>query len=140
MCAVTESARPPSTLGNNSVALGANSFAAGHNSVALGTGSVATRDNTVSVGHASAGLTRQITDVAAAVMPTDAVNLMQMQQSISAARTEAMSYAASGVAAAMAMPQLPRLAPGQSGWVRPWATTQAPTPWVWPGATRSAKA
>ena len=66
-------------VGTQSVALGANSSAAGAGSIALGAGSVANRANSVSVGDVSTGLTRQITNVAAGTMPTDAVDLAQLQ-------------------------------------------------------------
>ncbi|HZF82465.1 MAG TPA: adhesin, partial [Burkholderiaceae bacterium] len=102
--------------GNNSVALGANTLATGANSVALGQGSVATRDNSVSVGDASAGLTRQITNVASGVMPTDAANVGQLRQAVSAASDEMRKFSARGVAAALAMPQMPALTPGKQ-WV-----------------------
>lgn len=102
--------------GNNSVALGANTQALGHNSVALGTGSVAARDNTVSVGHSAGGLTRQITDVAAGVAPSDAVNVRQLHQTVDRANARAQDYAARGVAAALAVPQVPQLPPGKQ-WV-----------------------
>ena len=71
-------------VGNQSVALGANSSAAGAGSVAIGAGSVANRANSVSVGDANAGLYRQITNVAAGTMPTDAVDLAQLQAETSA--------------------------------------------------------
>ncbi|WP_259651932.1 hypothetical protein [Variovorax sp. UMC13] len=99
--------------GNNSVALGANTVALRNNSVARGKGSVATRENTVSVGDASAGLTRQITNVAAGTQATDAANLGQVEQAVNAATQDARTYAAKGVAAALAMPQMPALAPGK---------------------------
>ncbi|VTY37581.1 Autotransporter adhesin EhaG [Xylophilus ampelinus] len=102
--------------GNNSVALGANTLAIGNNSVALGQGSVATRDNTVSVGNAATGQSRQITNVAAGVLPGDAVNLSQMQQAVAASGEQSRQYAARGVAAALAMPQMPAQAPGKQ-WV-----------------------
>jgi len=99
--------------GNNSVALGANTQAIGSNSVALGQASVALRDNTVSVGDASVGLTRQITNVAPGTLASDAANVGQVQQAVSAATHDAKTYAAKGVAAALAMPQMPALAPGK---------------------------
>ncbi|HEF5873112.1 TPA: YadA-like family protein, partial [Burkholderia cenocepacia] len=88
--------------GNNGSAIGQGSIASGNNSVALGAGSVADRDNTVSVG--SAGAERQITNVAAGTAPTDAVNVQQMNNSVSSARQDAMG----GVAAAMAVAGLPQ--------------------------------
>ena len=60
----------------NAVALGANSNASAANSVALGANSVANEANTVSVG--SVGNERRITNVAAGVNPTDAVNMSQL--------------------------------------------------------------
>jgi autotransporter adhesin len=65
--------------GSNSVALGYAATANGNNSVALGAGSVANRDNSVSVGDAATGMQRQITNVAPGTMPSDAVNLGQVQ-------------------------------------------------------------
>ncbi|MFM9926887.1 adhesin [Variovorax sp. H27-G14] len=103
--------------GNNAVALGANTLAGGSNSVALGQGSVATRDNSVSVGNAATGLTRSITNVAPGVLPTDAVNLQQLQQMNAASASEARTFAAKGIAAAMAMSDAPMpSAPGKTSW------------------------
>ena len=76
--------------GNNATALGAAANASADNSVALGQGSVADRANTVSVG--AAGQERQITNVAAGVQGTDAVNVNQLQQSVSGAVGQANSY------------------------------------------------
>jgi autotransporter adhesin len=69
--------------GTHSTAMGANASATAANSVALGAGSVADRANTVSVG--SAGNERQVTNVAAGTATTDAVNVGQLNDSISAA-------------------------------------------------------
>ena len=69
--------------GAHSTAMGANASATADNSVALGANSVADRANTVSVG--SAGNERQITNVAAGTATTDAVNVGQLNESISAA-------------------------------------------------------
>lgn len=66
-----------SASGEDSSAIGANSVATGTNSVALGADSIAGEENTVSVG--SAGNERRITNVAAGVNDTDAVNVGQMQ-------------------------------------------------------------
>ncbi|MEG3194138.1 hypothetical protein SNE32_18095, partial [Lysobacter sp. D1-1-M9] len=70
-------------LGSDSVvtadggtALGQGSIAIGDNSVALGAGSIALRDDSVSVGLA--GSERQITNLAAGTMATDAVNFGQL--------------------------------------------------------------
>lgn len=88
--------------GGNGTAIGQNANASGSNSVALGAGSVADRDNAVSVG--AAGAERQITNVAAGTAPTDAVNVQQMNNTVSSARQDAMG----GVAAAMAVAGLPQ--------------------------------
>ncbi|HYS64370.1 MAG TPA: YadA family autotransporter adhesin, partial [Paraburkholderia sp.] len=103
--------------GNNATALGAAANASADNSVALGQGSVADRANTVSVG--AAGQERQITNVAAGVQGTDAVNVNQLQQSVSGAVSQANSYTDDqirsarrdgygGTASAMAMAGLPQ--------------------------------
>ena len=60
----------------NAIALGYNSTASAPNAVALGANSVANEANTVSVG--SVGNERRITNVAAGVNPTDAVNMSQL--------------------------------------------------------------
>lgn len=71
-------------------AVGQGSSATAANSVALGQGSVADRANTVSVG--GAGNTRQITNVAAGVQNTDAVNVGQLNAGIENAITESNTY------------------------------------------------
>ncbi|ECB1553880.1 autotransporter adhesin SadA [Salmonella enterica subsp. enterica serovar Augustenborg] len=65
--------------GADSVAIGSGSIAAAENSVALGTNSVADEANTVSVG--SSTQQRCITNVAAGVNNTDAVNVAQLKAS-----------------------------------------------------------
>ncbi len=70
--------------GDGSVSIGLSAGAVGTNSVALGAGSIANRANSVSVGDASTGFTRQITNVAGGTMPTDAVDLAQLQAETSA--------------------------------------------------------
>ncbi len=65
--------------GKDSVAIGSGSSAAADNSVALGTGSVADEENTISVG--SSTNQRRITNVAAGVNATDAVNVSQLKSS-----------------------------------------------------------
>ncbi|EJR6861388.1 YadA-like family protein [Salmonella enterica] len=65
--------------GKDSVAIGSGSIAAAENSVALGTNSVADEANTVSVG--SSTQQRRITNVAAGVNNTDAVNVAQLKAS-----------------------------------------------------------
>jgi autotransporter adhesin len=66
------------TGATNATALGNGAVvrAAARNAVALGDGSIATEANTVSVGRA--GAERRITNVAAGVAPTDAVNVGQL--------------------------------------------------------------
>jgi autotransporter adhesin len=63
--------------GTGAVAIGAGSSAAAPNSVALGSGSIASQANTVSVG--APGAERRITNVAAGINQTDAVNVGQLQ-------------------------------------------------------------
>lgn len=103
--------------GNNATALGASANAGADNSVALGQGSVADRANTVSVG--AAGQERQIANVAAGVQGTDAVNVNQLQQSVSGAVGQANRYtddqirsarrdAYGGTASALAVAGLPQ--------------------------------
>ncbi|EFI9353382.1 hypothetical protein G3D79_003343 [Escherichia coli] len=65
--------------GKDSVAIGSGSIAAADNSVALGTGSVADEEKTISVG--SSTNQRRITNVAAGVNATDAVNVSQLKSS-----------------------------------------------------------
>ncbi|EFA4929641.1 YadA-like family protein [Escherichia coli] len=65
--------------GKDSVAIGSGSIAAADNRVALGTGSVADEENTISVG--SSTNQRRITNVAAGVNATDAVNVSQLKSS-----------------------------------------------------------
>ncbi|HFM0076883.1 TPA: YadA-like family protein [Escherichia coli] len=65
--------------GKDSVAIGSGSIAAADNSVALGTGSVADEENTISVD--SSTNQRRITNVAAGVNATDAVNVSQLKSS-----------------------------------------------------------
>ncbi|EPR6326101.1 YadA-like family protein [Escherichia coli] len=65
--------------GKDRVAIGSGSIAAADNSVALGTGSVADEENTISVG--SSTNQRRITNVAAGVNATDAVNVSQLKSS-----------------------------------------------------------
>ncbi|WP_232520354.1 YadA-like family protein [Ralstonia solanacearum] len=69
--------------GDSSIAMGANAKATANHAVAMGDGSVADRANTMSVG--SAGNERQVTNVAAGVQGTDAVNVSQLSQTVYAA-------------------------------------------------------
>ncbi|WP_447749142.1 ESPR-type extended signal peptide-containing protein [Pseudomonas nicosulfuronedens] len=73
-------------VADNSTAIGNNAKAKGKNSVALGANSVAERDNSVAVG--SAGNERQITHVAAGTQRTDAVNLGQVSDALTAMGNE----------------------------------------------------
>jgi len=88
--------------GASSTALGQRAKAMHDNSVAIGSGSTTDRADSVSVG--SAGSERQITNLAAGVAPTDAVNVQQMNNAVRSARQDAMG----GVAAAMAVAGLPQ--------------------------------
>jgi trimeric autotransporter adhesin len=93
--------------GNDSVAVGANAQATATRAVAIGAGSVAADPNTVSVG--SAGNERRITNVAAGINPTDAVNLSQLRDvSRIAYSGTAMSFALNGAV-------MPPLDPGEKG-------------------------
>ena len=76
---VTTGSTDANAQGKDSVAIGSGSIAAADNSVALGTGSVADEENTISVG--SSTNQRRITNVAAGVNATDAVNVSQLKSS-----------------------------------------------------------
>lgn len=67
--------------GANSAALGTNASATAANSVSIGSGSTNTAANTVSFG--SPGNERRLTNVAAGINPTDAVNVGQLQSTVS---------------------------------------------------------
>jgi len=73
---------------SRSVAIGYRARATEPGAVAIGNNSLADVANTVSVGHA--GGERRIANVAAAVKPTDAVNLAQVQAMLSAAAASAL--------------------------------------------------
>ncbi|MEG3176397.1 YadA-like family protein [Sphingomonas sp. RB3P16] len=131
--------------GANAVALGTAASATGANSVALGSGSLADRDNSVSVGSATA--TRQLTNVAAGTMATDAVNLGQLTSGLNQTLASANAYtdgrlaqvgfdlqnvrrdANGGTAAAMALATIPQAyGPGMGmvgGGVSTWGGEQA---------------
>ncbi|KWE97873.1 YadA family autotransporter adhesin, partial [Burkholderia ubonensis] len=104
--------------GSGAVALGANSSALGNGSVAVGQGSVASGDNTVSFGNSAAGMTRTLTNVSAGVAPTDAVNVKQLNDSVSGLRSQIehdRADANGGTASAVAIASLPQApAPGKS--------------------------
>nr|WP_244980418.1 YadA-like family protein [Burkholderia paludis] len=74
----------------DSGSIGTTASATGKNSVAVGPGSVADRDNSFSVG--AKGSERQVTNVAAGSAPTDAVNVQQLNDNISAASSQANGY------------------------------------------------
>ncbi|SUP83594.1 hemagglutination repeat-containing protein [Yersinia pseudotuberculosis] len=76
--------------GSNSTAMGTGSKATAANSTALGANSVADRENSVSVG--SVGNERQLTNVAAGTQGTDAVNLDQLNHSMSNVTNDANAY------------------------------------------------
>lgn len=82
--------------GNGNVALGDGAQATGANSVALGGGSVATAANTVSIG--AVGAERTLSNVAAGVNATDAVNLEQLTASSASTLTAANNYTDSRLA------------------------------------------
>ncbi|RQU83905.1 YadA-like family protein [Burkholderia cenocepacia] len=104
--------------GNGAVALGANASAKGANAVAIGQGSVASTDTTVSFGNSAAGLTRTLSNVSAGVAPTDAVNVQQLNDSVSSVRSQIehdRADANGGTATAIAIASLPQApAPGKS--------------------------
>lgn len=93
--------------GNDSVALGASAQATGNRSVALGAFSVANQPNTISVG--SPGEERRITNVAAGIQPTDAVNVSQLSD---VSRT---AYSGTALSLAMSGAVMPDLANGEVG-------------------------
>ncbi len=76
--------------GSHSTAMGTGSKATAANSTALGANSVADRENSVSVG--SVGNERQLTNVAAGTQGTDAVNLDQLNHSMSNVTNDANAY------------------------------------------------
>jgi len=97
--------------GNNSVATGAGAQATGNNAVALGAGSIADQANTVSVG--APGSERRITNVAAGVNPTDAVNVSQLG-AVQNQVGDVQRIAYSGVAMAGALAGLPQVDYGKT--------------------------
>ncbi|WP_439256875.1 YadA family autotransporter adhesin [Lonepinella sp. BR2271] len=91
---------------DSATAIGQGAVATGANSVALGAGSVASEANTVSVG--SAGNERRITNVAAGVNPTDAVNKAQLDKVSSDLRRTDRKLRA-GIAGAVATANIPQV-------------------------------
>ncbi len=106
------------TSGTDSVAVGSNASATGANAVALGAGSVADRDDSVSIGNATAGTTRVLANVSAGTAPTDAVNVQQLNDSVTNLSNRLdhdRRDANGGIAAAVAIASLPQApAPGRS--------------------------
>ncbi|WP_341775284.1 YadA-like family protein [Burkholderia gladioli] len=106
------------TSGTNTVAVGSNASATGANAVALGAGSVADRDDSVSIGNAAAGTTRVLANVSAGTAPTDAVNVQQLNDSVTNLSNRLdhdRRDANGGIAAAVAIASLPQApAPGRS--------------------------
>ncbi|WP_237164592.1 YadA-like family protein [Paraburkholderia dokdonensis] len=101
--------------GANSTAMGDKAAATADNSVALGANSVADQANTVSVG--SAGNERRITNVAAGVNPTDAVNMGQFQSGMNSLQSGMNSVARNaygGIAAATALTMIPDVDQGKT--------------------------
>lgn len=105
--------------GTNSLALGSGARATAENSVALGAGSIADQPNTVSVGRP--GAERRITNVAPGILPTDAVNLGQLNTAIAGVRFDLAKVernANGGVAMALAATTVDLyLEPGEFGLV-----------------------
>jgi trimeric autotransporter adhesin len=109
--------------GSNATALGTNASATATNSVAIGSGSTNTVANTVSFG--SAGNERRLTNVAAGINATDAVNVRQLQSTVAGFQsqigglqneiTSNQQEARRGIVAAVAVaPVLMPSAPGKT--------------------------
>ncbi|OUE46128.1 hypothetical protein BZY94_09900 [Burkholderia territorii] len=105
-------------IGSGALAIGANTSAKGSNSIALGQGSAVAADNTVSIGNSAMGLTRTLANVSAGVAPTDAVNVQQLNDSVTGVRSQVEhdhADANGGTASAVAIASLPQApAPGRS--------------------------
>ncbi|WP_322788639.1 YadA family autotransporter adhesin, partial [Paraburkholderia megapolitana] len=97
--------------GSGAAALGAGAQATAQGAVALGTNSVADEANTVSVG--SPGNERRITNVAAGINPTDAVNVSQLE-SVQGNVNDVARRSYSGIAAAAALAMIPEVDPGKT--------------------------
>jgi trimeric autotransporter adhesin len=104
--------------GVNAAALGTNASATAANSVSIGSGSTNTAANTVSFG--SAGNERRLTNLAAGINQTDAVNVAQLQSTATGLQgqiSDNQVEARRGVAAAMAMtPASMPSAAGRTSW------------------------
>ncbi|WP_208630858.1 YadA family autotransporter adhesin, partial [Ralstonia insidiosa] len=121
-----DQANAASATGANAAAIGAGASASNSNSVALGAGSTTDRDNTISVG--SAGSERAITNVANAVMDTDAVNKRSMDTAVAGAKSytdqqigmvqqalgDVSRKAYSGIAGATALTMIPDVDQGKT--------------------------
>ncbi len=101
---------------SGSVAIGLNASSTAASSVAIGSGSTNTAANTVSFG--SAGNERRLTNVAAGINQTDAVNVGQLQSTVSGLQNQITSNqqeARRGIVAAVAVaPVLMPSAPGKT--------------------------
>jgi autotransporter adhesin len=100
--------------GTNSATLGTNASATAANSVAIGSGSTNTVANTVSFG--SAGNERRLTNVAAGINQTDAVNVGQLQSTVAGIQGQIVDNqreARRGIVAAVAV--APVLMPSAAG-------------------------
>jgi trimeric autotransporter adhesin len=101
-------------LAANSTAIGNQAVATGYNSVSIGSGSVASEANTVSVG--APGNERRITNLAAGVDPSDAVNMQQFQDGMTSLNSridDVDSHARRGIAADAAL--APLIMPSAAG-------------------------
>ncbi len=121
-----DQANAASATGADAAAIGAGASASNANSVALGAGSTTNRDNTISVG--SAGSERAITNVADAVLDTDAVNKRSMDTAVAGAKSytdqqigmvqqalgDVSRKAYSGIAGATALTMIPDVDQGKT--------------------------
>ncbi|MEK6349349.1 MAG: YadA-like family protein, partial [Burkholderia sp.] len=101
--------------GGTAVGQGARVQAGADNAVALGSGSIANEANTVSIG--SEGHERRLTNVAAGVKPTDAINKGQFDQAMGNVHgqiNDLSKNAYSGIAAATALTMIPGVDPGKN--------------------------
>ncbi|RQQ94917.1 YadA family autotransporter adhesin, partial [Burkholderia stagnalis] len=97
--------------GSNATAIGQGAAAMASGAVALGANSMATEANTVSVG--APGSERRITNVAAGVNPTDAVNVSQLG-AVQSSVNDVARKAYAGVAAATALTMIPEVDAGKT--------------------------
>lgn len=102
-------------LAPRSTAIGEQARATAENAVAIGAGSIANEANTLSIGRD--GNERRLSHLAPGVSGTDAVNMNQlntMHKEIDSKMSDIQRNAYSGIAAAMAMPNLTPSGPGRS--------------------------